>query len=267
MLTTKRYDYMPFNEIHEHPDVANHRALDQRKVGHYKTDILENGLLEPLVVWEKRPGDVFLVGGFHRLNAIRAIRDENPGYFDRVDVRVVAGELDEIRALNLKLNADRVDTKITDYFEVVVYLNNANWSREKIAAFLDRSVSWIGEIIRFAPGMPAKVREQLAAGEISWARAKSICKAVEAAPAGQERKVLQQQLQGLAAGNGNTPKKRPLTFKSAKQKLGEVAKKNPRASFRVRSGDLMSLLLVLEGKQFDDEHVARVRSCFPGLLD
>lgn len=266
MLTTKRYDYMAFDEIREHPEIANHRALDQRKVGHYKEDILKNGLLEPLVVWEKRPGEMFLVGGFHRLNAIRAIRGENPGYFDRVDVRVVAGELDEIRALNLKLNADRVDTKITDFFEVVVYLNNANWPREKIAAFLDRSVSWIGEIIRFAPGMPTKVRELLAEGAISWARAKTICKAVEAAPAGQERKVLEQQLAGAAKGQG-APKKRPLTFKGAKKRLSEVAKANPRATYRVRSGDLMSLLLVLEGKQFDDEHLERVRSCFPGLLD
>ena len=48
-------------------------------------------LLEPIVVWERNPGEFFLVGGFHRHAAIRRIRSRNPGYFDRVDVRVIQG--------------------------------------------------------------------------------------------------------------------------------------------------------------------------------
>ncbi|MBW2732423.1 MAG: hypothetical protein JRH20_08500 [Deltaproteobacteria bacterium] len=61
--------------------------------------------------------------------------------------------------------------------------------------------------------------------------------------------------------------KKPLTFRKARQRLGQVAKENPRATYRVRSDDLMSLLLVLEGKEFEDQHLECVRSCFPGLLD
>ena len=41
-------------------------------------------------------------------------------------------------ALNLKLNADRLDIRVTDYFETVIYLNNVNWSAERIAEFLEK---------------------------------------------------------------------------------------------------------------------------------
>ncbi len=148
MLTTNRYEYMPFDNIQKHPLISNHRPYSPDKVAHYERDILENGLLEPLIVWERTNGEYYLVGGFHRLASINAIREKHPGYFDYVDVRVVSGELDEIRALNLKLNADRLDTKITDYFETVLYLNNANWNKERIASFLDKSITWIDPFIR-----------------------------------------------------------------------------------------------------------------------
>lgn len=268
MLTTKRYDYLPFEAIKVHPDVGNHRKLDQAKVSHYSQDILQNGLLEPLVVWEKRPGELFLVGGFHRMAAIRKIRGENPGYFDRVDVRVVAGDVDEIRALNLKLNADRVDTKISDYFDVVIYLNNANWSKERIAEFLDRSPSLIADIIRYVPILDGRVRKLLDEGKLSWNRAKSIARAIQEAPAGKERAVLEQQLaetNGKGKGaNGNG--RRLLTLSSAKKRLSQHAQKDPDATFQLSTRDLLSLILVLEGKHYDTTHAERVRSRFPQLV-
>ncbi len=125
---------------------------------------MKNGLLEPLIVWERTNGEYYMVGGFHRLAAIKAIREKHAGYFDRMDVRLVSGEIDEMRALNLKLNADRLDAKITDYFEPVLYLNNANWNKERIANFLDKSVTWIEEIIRFVPGMDSRLRKLLEGG-------------------------------------------------------------------------------------------------------
>ena len=64
MLTTKRFDYVGIDQIHLHPSVANHRPLNETKVAHYAEDIARNGLLEPLVVWERNPGEFYLVGGF-----------------------------------------------------------------------------------------------------------------------------------------------------------------------------------------------------------
>lgn len=261
MLTTKRYEYVLSKDIREHPDVGNHRKLDSAKVAHYKEDILQHGLLEPLVVWEKRHGEFFLVGGFHRMAAIRSIQEEQPDYFERVDVRVVSGDIDEIRALNLKLNADRLDTKIVDYFDTVIHLNNANWNKERIAGFLDRSVSWIEDIIRYVPIMPGPVRERLAAGELSWGRAKKIVRLVRDAEAGTERDVLEAELK-----NGAEKKKKPLNFRSAKKRLRAHLRVQPGASYTVQAEDLLSLLLVLEGREFEEQHLSRVQRKFPNLM-
>ena len=260
MLTTKRFDYVPFDRVHLHPSVANHRPLNEAKVAHYAEDILRNGLLEPIVVWERNPGEFFLVGGFHRHNAIRRIRSQNPGYFDRVDVRVVHGELDEIQALNLKLNADRLDARITDYFDAVIFMANANWDVQRIARFLDKNAAWIEDILRYAPGMDSRVRRMLEAGEISWAKAKDVCKAVLAAPAGQERAALDAALARLRAPAKSAP--RILTYRAAAKRL-----KARKEAYKVTGEDLVALLQVLRGASADPEAVAKVRAAFPGLLD
>ena len=267
MLTTKRYDYVLFEHIALHPDVANHRPLDLRKVAHYQEDIHKNGLLEPLVVWEKRQGEFFLVGGFHRRAAIHGIRERHPGHFDRVDVRVVDGDLEEIRALNLKLNADRLDTKIGDYFDTVIYLNNANWSTDRIAQFLDKSVSWVTDLLRYVPGMPSKVRQLIDQGRISWSRAKAICRAVQEAPAGEEETVLARELAALTEQPGGRSKRRPVTLGGLKKRLTTHAQRLPSASYTITTDDLLSLVLLLEGKNYGETHTERVRQSFPGLLE
>ena len=264
MITTKRFDYVGIDQIQIHPTVKNHRALNMAKVEHYAKDILANGLLEPLVVWEKSYGEFYLIGGFHRTNAIYKIRRDNPGYFDQVDVRVVAGSADEMRALNLKLNADRVDTKITDYFETVLYLNNVNWSVERIAEFLDRSVGWVEDILRYVPVLSPKILEMLEKGETSWNRARAACQKLIQSPAGEEDKVAKEAEEALKKAPAKVAK--PLNFRSAKSRLTKIREKAPEQRFELDGEDLMSLVLVLEGKKFTDDDLSRVKSKFPGLL-
>lgn len=261
MLTTKRFDYVPFEHVHLHPSVANHRPLNEAKVAHYAEDILRNGLLEPIVVWERNPGEFYLVGGFHRHNAIRRIRTQNPGYFDRVDVRVVHGELDEIQALNLKLNADRLDARITDYFDAIIFMANANWDKGRIARFLDKNAAWIEDILRYAPGMDARIRRLLENGEISWAKAKAICKRILAAPPGQERAVAEAELAALRAPP-EKPAPKPLTYRAAAARLKKCDR-----TFHVSGGDVLALLQIVRGKSAPAEDLERVRAAFPGLLD
>ncbi len=268
MLTTKRYDYVPYDQIHIHPCISNHRALNEQKVAHYADDILKNGLLEPLIVWERKPGDYYLVGGFHRLAAIQKIRAAHPGYFDRIDVRVVDGDLDEMRALNLKLNADRLDAKVADYFEAVIYMNNANWDKEKIAKFLDKSVSWIEDIVRYVPGMDPRLRKLLDEGKLSWNRARQICRmAIEAEP-GKEKDVVDRAIADLLDPEGHLRMhRRPLTIASATRRLGAQIEKNPKAHYTVSAEALISLLLVLQGNHYNDSHIERIRHSFPGLME
>lgn len=260
MLTTRRYEYLQFDRIGSHPSLTNHRPLNAAKVTHLEQDILRNGLLEPLVIWERNSGEYYLVGGFHRMAAIRAIRAKNPGYFDRVDVRVVAGDPDEMRALNLKLNADRLDTKITDYFATVIYLNNAGWTRERIAEFLDKSASWIEEIIRFAPMVDAEMHRKLEAGELSWNRAREIIQQALAAPAGKEKEAIRDGMRQPRA-------KKPLPFSFAIKRISTVVKEEPKRTFTISAQDLQSLILTLCGKGYKQADIDRVRKAFPELLD
>lgn len=261
MLTTRRYEYLQFDKISYHPSIGNHRMISNAKVTHLEKDILKNGLLEPLVVWERLPGEYFLVGGFHRMQAISQIRVNNPGYFDRVDVRVVAGDPDEIKALNLKLNADRQDIKITDYFETVIYLNNVNWSSQRIAEFLDKSNIWIEEIIRYAPMINEYIHQKLESGELSWSRAKEIITKSLKAPAGMEKSVLNEE---LSKQQNKTVK--PLTFKSVLKHFGELKKKNPEITFTFKFDHLSSLLRILQGKEYDENDIECISKLFPEML-
>ncbi len=266
MLTTKRYDYVSIGAIQVHPSVANHRPLNQTKVLHYAADIEKNGLLEPLIVWERNPGEFFLVGGFHRLHAILEIRKQKPGYFDRIDVRVVSGDLDEMRALNLKLNADRLDARVSEYFDTVIYLNNANWDKERLASFFDRSVSWIEEIIRYVPGMDPRLRKLLDDGKVTWSKAKQICKQVLEAAPGTEKETADRLIAEHLSGGGTRPAKKPLTVHAATRNLTKHIKQGNGATFTIDSHDLFALLQVLRGKNIEDEHLERARERFPVLF-
>lgn len=269
MLATKRYDYVPFDSIQIHPSISNHRAVNAEKVRHYKDDILKNGLLEPLVVWERNHGEFFLVGGFHRRGAIQLIRLEKPGYYDRVDVRVVAGEVEEMRALNLKLNADRLDARITEYFDTVIFLNNANWDKQRIATFLDKSVSWLEDILRFAPSMDPRVRQLLHEGKISWARARAVSRRILEAKPGTEKATADAAVRELESGETKPPARRALSPRTATKRLAKHIKKNPSATYTVTAEDLFSLLSLLAGQGNGDteQHLERVRAKFPGLVE
>lgn len=262
MLATKRYEYLPIEKIEIHHTLTNHRVLDQAKVAHLEKDIVSNGLLEPLVVWERNGSEYYLVGGFHRMEAIQGIRKLHPGYFDRVDVRVVSGDPDEIKALNLKLNSDRVDTRITDYFQTVIYLNNANWSKDRIAEFFDKSTSWIDDIIRYAPLVTEPMREKLASGELSWNRAREILQKTLKGPVGKEREIIDSE---LLQPTRSTAK--PLPLKSAIRRLSKHMTAEPKRTFTISTRDLYALIITLRGKNVEQEHLDRVRKVLPVLWD
>ncbi len=266
MLTTKRYDYINIDAIRVHPSISNHRPLNEGKVRHYAEDIEKNGLLEPLIVWERNHGEYFLVGGFHRMSAIERIRSNKPGYFDRIDVRVVAGDVDEMRALNLKLNADRLDARVSEYFDTVIYLNNANWDKERLAAFFDRSVSWIEEIVRYVPGMDPRLRKLLDDGTVSWSKAKAICKEILQAAPGTEKETADSLFAALQSGEKERALPKPLTVRGATRNLARHLERSNGQKYTLDAQDLYALLVVLSGKKYEDHHLDRVRERFPILF-
>ena len=121
--------------------------------------------------------------------------------------------------------------------------------------------------------MPSRVRQLLEEGALSWNRAKAVCRAIQEAPAGEERKTLERELGALERGPGGTPGgasqrrvPRPLTLQLAKKRLQLCLDRDPKATFTLSAEDLMSLLLVIEGKQYEDRHVSRVKRHLPVLM-
>ena len=139
-----------------------------------------------------------------------------------------------MRALNLKLNADRLDAKPSDYFDAVIYLNNANWDKQKVAQFLDKSVSWIEDIVRYVPGMDPRLRKMLDEGKISWNKARNICRTALDAEPGKEKDVVEKALAELT-GSPNPSKavRRPLTVKKVARRLFKQVENNPRRATRL----------------------------------
>jgi len=81
-----------------------------------------------------KPGEYFLVGGFHRLTAIRDSGGGTRATLIELMSEWWTASSMKCAALNLKLNADRLDAKPSDYFDAVIYLSNANWDKQKVAA-------------------------------------------------------------------------------------------------------------------------------------
>ena len=172
-----------------------------------------------------------------------------------------------MRALNLKLNADRLDARLTEYFDTVVFLNNANWSKQRIADFLDRSVSWVDEIVRYVPSMDPRLRAMLNADKVSWSKARVICRRVSIAKPGEETEVLEVALRELEEGPVVMPR-RVLSPKSATKRLAKHVAEHPKATYTVSGQDLLSLVSLLTGpRDAQAEHLQRVRERFPALID
>ena len=139
---------------------------------------------------------------------------------------------------------------------------NANWKPIRIAQFLDKNAAWIEDILRYAPGMDARVRRMLESGQLSWAKAKAICKTVLSAPPGQERATLEAALAKMQTPEAAKPAAKVLTYRSAAKRL-----KGRTAPFQVSGDDVLALLQVLREKTASAEAIERVRTAFPGLLD
>jgi len=65
---------MLFDNIQTHPLISNHRPFKRDKVAHLEKDILRNGLLEPLIVWERTNGEYYMVGGGVPMNMLKSGR-------------------------------------------------------------------------------------------------------------------------------------------------------------------------------------------------
>ena len=50
-------------------------------------------------------------------------------------------------------------------------------------------------------------------------------------------------------------------------RLGKILKSNPKRTVTVSIEDIYSLILTLQGKNYEDHHLDRVKNVFPELLE
>lgn len=162
---------------------------------------------------------------------------------------------------------DRLDARVTEYFDTIIFLNNANWDKQRIADFLDKSVSWLEEILRFVPSMDPRVRQLLHEGKISWAKAKVVCRRILEAKPGTEA-VADAAIKELESGESQPAPKRVLSPRIAHKRLEQHSSRTPPPPIRSAHRGC-TLLSLLSGQSNGDTelHLERVRAKFPGLVD
>lgn len=132
----------------------------------------------------------------------------------------------------------------------------------RIAEFFDKSVSWIEDIIRYAPLTTELMREKLANGELSWTRAKGILRKALKAPAGNEKEIIENELSRPAQAVA-----KPLPLQKTIKHLSKSLTSDSKRTFKVSTHDIHSLLITLRGKDVGQADIDRVRNAFPILWD
>ena len=111
------------------------------------------------------------------------------------------------------------------------------------------------------------LRKLLEEGKVSWNKAKSICREILAAPPEKEKEVADKLIEELNKSEGNIRrKKHPLSPLKAMKRLTKQFEKHPKTHYTVCLEDLLSLFMVLVGKNYTESHVERVRKTFPELI-
>jgi hypothetical protein len=106
------------------------------------------------------------------------------------------------------------------------------------------------------------MREKLAAGELSWARAKEILRKALKAPAGNEKEIIENELSRPVRSVV-----KPLPFQKTIKHLSKTVSSDPKRTFKISNQDLYALLVTLRGKNVEQEDIDRVRNAFPVLWD
>jgi hypothetical protein len=82
------------------------------------------------------------------------------------------------------------------------------------------------------------------------------------APAGNEKTIIDAEL-----ASPGRPAPKPLPFGTTLKRVSGVLAAEPKRTFKVTTQDLYALLVTLQGRNVEQEHVDRVRKAFPVLWE
>lgn len=187
-LTTVLGDlrYVELDHLAEHEDIEN-REIDSDHVEMLKNSIAKDGLTVPVIVWDggnkenmmeiKVDGKktqvpaTFLVGGFHRREAIRNLRKEDSALFKKrfsqgVPTIVVHGDLQDALLAQLRENVARENPSPQDILPFVKRLLDDGMKRVVIAKRIGRSPTWISEVMSIDEELGEEGAEDFKKGDI-----------------------------------------------------------------------------------------------------
>jgi ParB-like chromosome segregation protein Spo0J len=196
--------YLPLELIVDHEELGNHRPIDKEWVAELTESIKKVGLDNPLYVWDggeeypemKVAGKVqpssFLVAGFQRRAALKAIRKEDSATFDKlfpngVPVRVFGGEIKDMLCLQLRENVARKNPTAEELLPQILRLQKEfNMKGKVIASRIGRSASFVSQILDIEEELGEEGVKEVIAGGVSAKHALRAAKeAKEARKAGQ----------------------------------------------------------------------------------
>lgn len=145
--------------------------------------ILNHGLQNPLVVIHKHYGGNgytipetsekvfdrwFLVSGERRYRAIESLRKRNRGDFENIPVRYFAGSTEEALEAQLAENLDRKNLTYIEEGTGILELVKRGYDERKIAKRLNRSTTWVAELLQVRQHACPAVQAALEEGKIGF---------------------------------------------------------------------------------------------------
>ena len=176
-----------YSDVEFHPDIKNPRE-DMGDMDGLIQSIRQVGLKTPMWVLhretKRRPPDVpesefrrhryYLVAGFRRHEAIRRMREDNPGAFEEIEVTRVKGSIAEAQVLNITENIQREDLSLVEIANAVMLLLNLGFKQSEIAQKIGKSATWVSNAIEFRRAATPQLRNAVQEGRISYVLGRQI---------------------------------------------------------------------------------------------
>ena len=166
---------VPFDEIllNSH-GLVNGRSVVGDVTG-LKRSIEDNGLMDPLVVWNPEGEETLvLIAGYRRHTAISAIRDEVAGAFENINVSVFRGNLEEALAKNIEENVQRKNLNPADEASAVYNLYDKVQDQKQVGQMLGMSQPWVSQRVNLYKGIVPRGLDFLRSGQINLKEARNI---------------------------------------------------------------------------------------------
>lgn len=257
---------IPLSRILVHDDLPNARPIDKDWVRDLSANIERDGLDTPIVVWngggdgelaELKGGKVvpgsFLVAGFHRVEAIKALKRRNEARYaelfsEGIPAIVRAGDIKDVLLAQLRENITRKDMDQSEVLTALQKLRDEHKMKQKVLAReLGKSEAWISSIFDIEENLGEEGVEAVKKKEVTLRGAIKAAKDVKAAKkAGKavDKGEVLAKAKAKAAKSKNGKSERRLSA----VKLLERYRKMPKASLATRVEVLTETLEYLAGE-------------------